>query len=113
MPAEALYQVLVAFRHGHGASFGDFGQALAYAAREMQTLLAEYEDLASEDFEGIFCEQVGTQPYWRFDYERGTAAWLPLEESAAEFHRRVGAVRHRGTIMLATGPGPTGAANED
>src|SRR6185295_14237577 len=102
MPEEALYHVIVAFRQGYGASVGDFGQALAYAEREMQTLLGEYEDLASEDFEGIFCEQVGTQLYWRFDYERGTAAWLPLHESAAEFHRRVGAVRHGGTIMLAT-----------
>jgi hypothetical protein len=113
MPHPVLDHVVVTFRHGHGASFTDFEQALGYAEREMQTLLGEHEDLSQAEFEGIFCEQEGFQRYWRFDYEQGIPAWLPLEDSAAEFDLRVGVVRHGGTLRLATGAGPTDAANDD
>jgi hypothetical protein len=101
MPDQPLYHVTVTFRQGYGKSFGDLEAALEYAELQAQSLLSEYEELEGEDFEGIYCEREGAQQYWRFDYEEGLAAWLPLEDGEAEFVARVGSLRQGGVLVLA------------
>lgn len=67
------------FRQGHGDQFSSAEAALAYAEIEMDKLLAECEELAAEDFDGIYCEHLETGNVWMFDYQNGATAWIPDE----------------------------------
>ena len=95
-----VFHVTVAFRHGYGESFSRLDAALDYAETQMHTLLAQYEELENEDFDGIYCERQGVQQYWRFEHAHGAAVWMPFLEGPGEFSARVGGLRQGATLMI-------------
>jgi hypothetical protein len=72
-----LFEVAVLFREGYGDRFGSAAAALDYAETQMHRLLGEFEDLAAEAFDGIYCSRSDTEEVWRFDYQNATATWIP------------------------------------
>ncbi|HEY4370292.1 MAG TPA: hypothetical protein VGN07_23875 [Steroidobacteraceae bacterium] len=74
------YYVTVLFRHGHGDHFHSLEDALEYAETEIHKLLGEYEDLALQEFEGIYCQRQDTAELWRFEYQCGVARWVAEKE---------------------------------
>ena len=80
------YRVMVLLDSGYEVLFSSPEAALTFAQTEMETLQLVHEDLASEPFEGIFCERRDTHELWRYESVEGIPIWVSETEPESEVY---------------------------